>query len=350
MEIYSCTDANELYSKLIPDIVNKGTPVVAAENKKDGREDYKSEIVELPQVCYSIEDSFKCITSIDGMMQTPFWGISECVTEILGLNPPLMDDYSPKIMEWSYLLQESRMPRYLYGTRWANYETLRNVFLKLKKNPTSKKCWSPIFQGYDTCNAHKDVPCTLGHFFRIANGKLNLNTIFRSHDCFAGLRYDILLSQFLQWTMVGWLNGEGVQVEPGELTFFDESLHYYQHKDEEKYNAFIAAKDNFSEKLYHSEEDRKNLMNSLSTEWNITDYYKDLRELRRIERVSFYNRCRPSYSLLSSAKEKMSIPLFQDWTIMYLLKNNNCRFGDIKSDIHYDFNRRWFEIFFDKNE
>jgi thymidylate synthase len=116
---------------------------------------------------------------------------------------------------------------YTYGQRLRNWneeiDQIAYVIDKLKQNPTTRRAtavtWVPTI---DT--VVDEVPCMIIDDFKIRGGKVNLTTLFRSHD-FAGAYPANLygLSRLLEYVA-----GE-VGVSPGMITTISASAHIYEH-------------------------------------------------------------------------------------------------------------------------
>lgn len=126
-----------------------------------GRVDYKEEIVELHPVMFTIP-MLKCISTWQNAHTSKFWAVGEVISEIMVINPPVMDSYRPDLHSWAYeSLLPDRKIRYLYGARIFEFSQLFNTYERLKKNLYSKKCVIQIFAPYDT-GVSGDVPCFPG--------------------------------------------------------------------------------------------------------------------------------------------------------------------------------------------
>lgn len=90
-------------------------------------EDYKKLIKERTQFFYTIADCRNIITDYETQKQFPFWSVSELLTEIFAMNPPLMHKYKPEIVEWAYKLQPDKTVEYSYGRRWSEFRQILNI-------------------------------------------------------------------------------------------------------------------------------------------------------------------------------------------------------------------------------
>ena len=116
---------------------------------------------------------------------------------------------------------------YTYGQRLRNWneeiDQIAYVIDKLKQNPTTRRAtavtWIPTI---DT--VVDEVPCMIIDDFKIRGGKVNLTTLFRSHD-FAGAYPANLygLSRLLEYV------ADEVGVSPGMITTISASAHIYEH-------------------------------------------------------------------------------------------------------------------------
>jgi thymidylate synthase len=339
MNCFEFKTADEMYKKIIPWVV-EGDLVKSADNKMVKGEHYKQEIIEKTQVLTSIEDSSKILSSIPVITQSPAWAIAELLSEILNLQPALTDWVNPGIMDKSYKLGPNRQPIYSYGSRWYEEDGLTRIYEKLKLNNTSKRCFLPIFNGSDLETSRPDIPCTLGHMFQIRDSKLNVNALYRSKDIFAGLKYDPMLSQFLQQTLVGWLNFSRANIECGRLSFFDESLHFYPDKNDDTYKKFKEQVKTYSNLIYLKDEE-------LNLCWEPKKYYADLRTVVDIEHTARKNE---NKNISEHILSKMSYPLFKDWAVVFLLRHRCMPFEEAQSVISHDFMRQWVSLFYGQSE
>jgi thymidylate synthase len=148
------------------------------------------------------------------------------------------DDRIPKDISWNEQRLEEYAKQlisgenvqdfeYTYGQRLRNWndqiDQIAYVINKLKKNPTTRRAtavtWIPTI---DT--EVDEVPCMIIDDFKIRDHKVNLTTLFRSHD-FAGAYPANLygLSRLLEYVA-----GE-VGVKPGMITTVSASAHIYEH-------------------------------------------------------------------------------------------------------------------------
>lgn len=106
---------------------------------------------------------------------------------------------------------------------------LNDVIKMLKDNPETRQAYLPIFFPEDTGAVHGErVPCTLGYFFWLHDGKLHCNYIIRSCDVFRHFRNDVYLTGRLQQHVA---NKIGAEI--GTMTMFIFNLHFFEN---DRYN------------------------------------------------------------------------------------------------------------------
>lgn len=301
LEFESFEESSQYFAQLLADAEKvKSTNTVNAET-------YKNEIVELRNVGYSIPMG-KVLSSNAYYTPTPFWSISESVSEMLGLKRPIMERYRPDIMDWAYFMHPNRTPDYSYGERWGLEQQHINMFEKLDKNPTSKRAVMVIYNGSDTFPCKKEVPCTILHQFSSRNDKLDVTAYYRSWDFNNGGIFDIFLANFLGKSMLSWLNAsEQPQLLPGNLHFVANSLHYYPSKSQEKLEKMLAI----GETDFYSD------VQPFSLNVDINTYFKDLYHLQDAEQASYNG----NFEYAEQKLEKIVEPVFRDFTRMYMIKN-----------------------------
>lgn len=101
---------------------------------------------------------------------------------------------------------------------------LSDVIDHLKHNPLTRQAYLPIFYPEDTGVLHgQRVPCTLGYYFFIYEGKLHCNYIIRSCDVLRHFRNDMYLtSRLLQYI------SKAIEIPVGSLTTYCFNLHLFR--------------------------------------------------------------------------------------------------------------------------
>lgn len=105
------------------------------------------------------------------------------------------------------------------------YGDLEDVVSLLKNNPTTRQAYLPIWFPEDTwaANNQERVPCSLGYYFYIEQGKLHCNYTIRSCDLFRHFRNDIYLTARLLQTIAVTIGRQ-----PGNLNMIIYNLHLFK--------------------------------------------------------------------------------------------------------------------------
>ena len=100
----------------------------------------------------------------------------------------------------------------------------------LFENPDTRQAFFPVWDTIPDarCLVSGDrVPCSLGYWFNIRDGKLNVTYYIRSCDILRHFRNDVYLtSRLVQWVAEA-LQFKGMKVVPGELTMHIGSFHLF---------------------------------------------------------------------------------------------------------------------------
>lgn len=277
-EFDSMQDAVQTFLQMLNDKLEDEQKV--SSTNKDVKDGYKKEIVELTHLFYTINDSSKLMINNSHFKQHDFWSVSEIMTEMLDIDPPIMDRYKPEVMEWSYNLKPNRKARYLYGSRFEEFNQLFNTFEKFKKNPNTKKAFISIYTPYDTNPEYSDVPCTTSYHFLMRDGVMDMTTFYRSHDIMSGMKYDALLSGFVLNSLTSWLRAEGIPAQPGKLHFFDGSLHYYPGKDGDKIKKALSS---------FGPDNIENTLTVIKDDLAPKEFFDEMYKVLKVEGSSYWN-------------------------------------------------------------
>lgn len=278
-------------------------------------DEYKKTIVELNHVCIELEDCRDVISSLDNFKQHAFWSVSEVLSEIFAMNPPLMSRYNLKVIEWAYKLRDDKSIEYMYGRRWSEWNQILNVIETLSTRLDSKRAVVNIFTPYDTDPKRNDVPCTLMYQFLIRDNQLHLTVFYRSHDINSGVRYDVILSSFMQQLICMAVNAKtALNIRPGKLIMFDGSLHKYPIKD-----ADILQKisDETLDKLILGDRLSTSYFNIMYQYKTVKDIFDELWLIKNCEEASYQNNFQYALKLI----QKIQNPAFRDFARVYFNKN-----------------------------
>lgn len=123
------------------------------------------------------------------------------------------------------------------------YGDLEDVISLLHNNPLTRQAYLPIWFPEDTfaANENNRVPCTLGYYFWISDGRLHCNYTIRSCDLFRHFRNDMYLTarlmQHIRTKLC--LLADNYKLEVGKLTMFIFNLHLFKND-----NYAFAKKEN----------------------------------------------------------------------------------------------------------
>jgi thymidylate synthase len=189
------------------------------------------EFLELRNVTYTVDNSTDRLIPFETLKQHHLWAYGEVLTEFLGLNPPIMEQYTnpeSKAFMAKFHRGDGRA-NYTYGERWHVNQQFQRTIDRLLADRYSRQAimtiWDP---GMDQSQDETNVPCTIMHHFMIRpdktdKGSLHTNVYIRSNDFFKGWKYDIFLNSFIHEAFAGFL-----QCNPGELTYIVGSMHIYK--------------------------------------------------------------------------------------------------------------------------
>lgn len=294
MEFETINDFTKYYAKALLD----SSPIVSTNEANQER--YKNELGgELIQQFFTINNPLKVIGTFKKHKCYKWWSYGECISELLNLDPPIMYKYKPEMFGDHYdLLPDGRM-QYQYGNRWNEFNQFVNTFNRLKKNPNSKRCVISIFMPYDTAPDRADVPCTTMYQFIHRDGKLNMTVFMRSWDFFGGAKtYDFVLSSFVLQALCSWLN-----LQPGKLSFYANSLHYYN-RDKQLLQELV---DEVGSSEISSNEFK------LGSNLSIQEFYKQLRLVKLIEEYAYSGNIEKSKQLLLNLTNDLFIDMANTW-------------------------------------
>jgi len=112
---------------------------------------------------------------------------------------------------------------YTYGQRYA--DSLWRIISELRDHPDSRQLfmsvWDPVVDIARLGN--RRVPCSLGYWFLLRQGKLHITYLQRSADYFTHLANDLYLTRRLQEFVA-----EEIGASPGNFTHWIGSLHVYK--------------------------------------------------------------------------------------------------------------------------
>lgn len=138
---------------------------------------------------------------------------------------PYCEDFKQYLNEqgkFSHTYQERFWPHHTIGGNWDD------VVDRLSNEPTSRQAFLSVWHPEDQLNNGVRVPCTIGYWFKVNGGRLDITYLIRSCDARRHLRNDIYMTQRLAQEMLWSLNNAGHQLELGLMDMWIGSLHCFQ--------------------------------------------------------------------------------------------------------------------------
>ena len=217
--------AYELQSEVLRDLSEMGTIVrpKSYQNKDiEGQDEFQTK--ELQNYVYSLvrlHDPDNLFLFEDSLA----WAQAEFLERVRALgkiNPGEAWKLRPEV--WEEFLVDGKFD-YSYNERLCWNDNLYRVEAELKRNPDTRQAWLPIFHATDVkyYGGKKRIPCSLGYFFMVREGKLSLTYIQRSADAVKHFGNDV----YLAFKMMEYM-ARRVGVEPDKLTHHIFSLHAYK--------------------------------------------------------------------------------------------------------------------------
>lgn len=135
-----------------------------------------------------------------------------------------------KFMEgekFSHTYQERFWPPFIKGIRY-NAGNWQDIKERLSSDTTTRQTFFSIWHPEDQSNNCVRVPCTIGYWFTVRNGLLNVTYLIRSCDARRHLRNDIYMTQRLAQEMLLHLQNTGHDIELGTMSMWVGSLHCFE--------------------------------------------------------------------------------------------------------------------------
>lgn len=275
------------------------------------------EFLELRNIMYTVKNPNARLLSNPLMGQSRIWAYCEVLSEFLGLNPPLTEQFGnegTKAFMVSFHRGDGRA-NYTYGERWHVNATFQKLLKRLEEDTYSRQAIMTIWDSsMDLNSGETNVPCTIMHHFLVRedeNGdtRLNMNVYLRSNDFFKGWKYDIFLNSFIHEAFAGCLN-----LNLGELTFIVGSFHAYA----ADYERLGAINDYYDGEYQHA---RVALPPVLPIRLSFNELYRNLWTVHKIATVPPYNLYVPPPK---SVYNELS-PYFAQWARDFVSKNKRPR-------------------------
>ncbi len=160
-------------------------------------------------------------------------------TSTMFMNPG--DAWKIRKEVWTPFLNPHGHFDYTYSERLNQNNNLNRIVWELVENPDTRQAWLPIFTPDDVPRMRSiyRIPCSLGYYFMIRDGQLNMTYVQRSADLVQHFGNDVMLA----WLMLTYVFNQllllGLDLQLGNLTHHIFSLHSYK-KDWDKLEAGIS--------------------------------------------------------------------------------------------------------------
>lgn len=138
-----------------------------------------------------------------------------------------VDERFMKEQQFSHTYQERFWPSGDHGRRYRTGDW-QDVKERLAEDITSRQTFLSIWHPEDQSNNGVRVPCTIGYWFSVRDGLLNITYLIRSCDARRHLRNDVYMTQRLAHQMLGHLLGQGHSVSLGVMNIWIGSLHCFE--------------------------------------------------------------------------------------------------------------------------
>jgi len=202
-----------------------------------------------------------------------------------------------------------------FFAKFVNYNKLK-INTKINKNLANKVDTTKniIQMGMLVSN------CTVNYMFKIREDKLNMSVFFRSHDLFSGVKYDFILSSFINQLMTMMINAKSEKkITPGNLGIYEDSLHIYDLKDSEKLTKFKEEAQDIE-----TNKQQFDLMYNYKT---IDQIFDDIIRVSKAEESSYYG----NFDFAKYKIENTINPAFRDFGRVYYNRNAEFNNKDVKN-------------------
>jgi thymidylate synthase len=127
---------------------------------------------------------------------------------------------------FSHTYQERFWPKGK-GLRYdlGDWEDVKN---RMARDIYTRQAFLAIWHPEDQSNNGVRVPCTIGYWFKVTDGVLNMTYLIRSCDARRHLRNDVYMAQRLAWEMAVHLRRCGNDIKVGQMNMWVGSLHCFQ--------------------------------------------------------------------------------------------------------------------------
>jgi thymidylate synthase len=154
------------------------------------------------------------------------FAVAETVWILSGSDAPWIYTYNERLREFA----DGHKLRGAYGPRlrrWAGHvDQLDQARRQLLEDPATRRAVIQLWDPACDYQGSRDVPCTLGYWFALRGGRLEMHTMMRSQDLWLGFCYDIFAATIVHELMAGWAGAElgEYHLHVGSLHLYDQHL------------------------------------------------------------------------------------------------------------------------------
>ena len=194
MRIY--LNFKEALSEMKRDLVEMGI-ITHSRTYQDKRvaEDSNFDTLEINNYIYTVtHPSFK------DLKPTQPWANLESEERISGDSVNPGEAYKERPEVWNQFLEGDNKFSYTYSERLGDYFQIGHIIDGIKRDPDSRQLYIAIWNPKDVVRIgiRIRIPCSLGYYFKMVQGRLDMTYLQRSADFVTHLENDIYLSFSLQ--------------------------------------------------------------------------------------------------------------------------------------------------------
>lgn len=135
---------------------------------------------------------------------------------------------------WEEFLNSKRKFDYTYAERYndVSYKPLQSLMDNIVKDKGGRRHYLPVWFPGDSISAKKGmrVPCSLGYFFSVREGRLNITYLQRACDFVTHHKVDLAITTMLMQYIVKKTKDDApnMVIEPGRFTHWIGSFHVFK--------------------------------------------------------------------------------------------------------------------------
>ncbi len=143
-------------------------------------------------------------------------------------NPGETYKFWPYATDYTDYLKDGKFSHTYQERFWPTEGNWDDIVSRLSTDISTRQSFFAIWHPEDQINNGVRVPCTIGYWFKVTKGKLNVTYLIRSCDARRHLRNDIYMTQRLAQEMIQRLKASGILVDLGIMSMWIGSLHCFE--------------------------------------------------------------------------------------------------------------------------